>query len=82
MSQSHGQSTEFIPELHWVPRPLDVGRDALGLDHLSAFVLHHVDGASDVEAIAYTSGIPRLEVLAILRELERHGAIELGTPKR
>src|SRR4051812_5500240 len=43
------------PAVRWVPKRVAVGTEALGLDHLSAFVLLHVDGVSDIREIAYSS---------------------------
>lgn len=61
--------------VRWVPKRLAVGTEALGLDHLSAFVLLHVDGVSDIGEIAYSSGIPEAEVAVLLEELRRRGAV-------
>ena len=57
-----------------------MGIETLGIDHLSAFVLLHVDGVSDIAQIAYSSGIPQVEVLARLEELRRRGAVFFEEP--
>lgn len=65
-------------------RPRVVVGDAnvrwLGLDHRAGFILSRVDGASTVEEIVDTSGMPRLEALRTLCDLIDLRAIELVAP--
>jgi hypothetical protein len=45
------------------------------LDHRGGFILTFVDGMSSVEDIADASGLPRADVLQILRELLQNGTL-------
>jgi hypothetical protein len=46
------------------------------LDHRAGFVLTFVDGASSIDAILDASGLPRLELLSILRDLVEAGVLK------
>lgn len=50
----------------------------LGLDRRATFVLSLCDGATSIEALIDLSGVPRIEVLRLLDELVRSGAVALG----
>jgi HD-GYP domain-containing protein (c-di-GMP phosphodiesterase class II) len=68
---------ETLGSLDRVPRvkvaTADLGK--LALDHRAGFVLTFVDGASSIETILDASGLPRLELLRILRDLVRAGVV-------
>ena len=54
-----------------VPKRLLEDTAVAGLEHLTAFVLNHVDGVSTVSQIAYSTGLPQSEVIAMLDDLRR-----------
>jgi hypothetical protein len=56
--------TVGAPEVRW-----------LGIDHRAGFLLSRIDGCACVEDILDMSGMPRLEALQLLSELQQAGAI-------
>ncbi|MGD0526189.1 MAG: HD domain-containing protein [Polyangiaceae bacterium] len=68
---------ETLGSLDGVPR-LAVAAADLGkrnLDHRAGFVLTFVDGMSSIETLLDASGLPRLELLRILRDLVVAGVV-------
>lgn len=63
-----------------VPRVLVPQTQArsLGIDHRVGFLLSLIDGASTVETIVEESGMPRLDVLRMLYELDQRQIIRIG----
>lgn len=63
-----------------VPRVLVPQKQArsLGIDHRVGFLLSLIDGAATVEAIVEESGMPRLDVLRMLYELDQRRIIRIG----
>jgi len=68
---------ETLGSLDRVPRvavaAVDLGK--LTLDHRAGFVLTFVDGVSTIDTILDASGLPRLELLRILRDLVQAGVV-------
>jgi HD-GYP domain-containing protein (c-di-GMP phosphodiesterase class II) len=65
-----------LGSLDRVPRVVaagDLGKRSL--DHRAGFVLTFVDGMSSIDTILDASGLPRLEVLRILRDLVQAGVV-------
>ncbi len=52
----------------------------MSLDHRAGFVLSLLDGQSTLEEVMDISGMPRLDVLRILVELQSRGVVVLGDP--
>jgi len=68
---------ETLGSLDRVPRVV-VAAAELGkrtLDHRAGFVMTFVDGVSTIDTILDASGLPRLELLRILRDLVRAGVV-------
>ena len=51
---------------------------AVAIDHRAPFLLSLVDGTATVEAIVDESGVPKLDALRILYELDRQQIIRIG----
>ena len=70
---------ETLGSLDRVPRvalaPGDLGK--LALDHRAGFVLTFIDGMSSIDTLLDASGLPRLELLRILRDLVLAGVVVL-----
>jgi HD-GYP domain-containing protein (c-di-GMP phosphodiesterase class II) len=68
---------ETLGSLDRVPRVVltagDLGK--LALDHRAGFVLTFVDGVSTIDTLLDASGLPRLELLRILRDLVVAGVV-------
>jgi hypothetical protein len=52
----------------------------LPLDHRDGFLLSLMDGAIDLDTIVEVSGIPRGEVIRLVRDLFESGVIDFRTP--
>jgi hypothetical protein len=52
----------------------------LPLDHRDGFLLSLMDGAIDLDTIVEISGIPRGEVIRLVRDLFESGVIDFRTP--
>ena len=50
----------------------------LALDHRAGFVLSLVDGTSSIDEILDISGMPELDALRILVELQQQNVIQVG----
>jgi hypothetical protein len=68
-----------LGSLDAVPRTVMAGADLgkLSLDHRAGFVLTFVDGMSSVETLIDASGLPRGELLRILRDLVLAGVLKV-----
>ena len=72
--------TARLGGLHRVPRVGVAETDIrwLGLDSRAAFLLSRVDGTHTLEELVDVSGMPRVDALKTLVELQELGAIALG----
>ncbi|HEY3818717.1 MAG TPA: hypothetical protein VGL81_16215 [Polyangiaceae bacterium] len=52
----------------------------LPLDHRAGFLLSMMDGATDLETLAEIAGMPRDEVVHLLRDLVESGVVNFRTP--
>jgi hypothetical protein len=50
----------------------------LPLDHRAGFVLSRMDGTLDIDTLVEVSGMPRDEVLRIVRDLYDSGVVDIG----
>jgi HD-GYP domain-containing protein (c-di-GMP phosphodiesterase class II) len=71
---------ETIGSVYAVPRVVQRAADLakLGLDHRAGFLLTFIDGESSVDMILDASGLPRLEVLRLVRDLVAKGVVSMG----
>jgi hypothetical protein len=68
---------ETLGSLDRVPRIVVAAAELgkLTLDHRAGFVLTFVDGVSSIDTLLDASGLPRLELLRVLRDLVRAGVV-------